>query len=68
MQLMKNFHRLGVRDMNTFKFAESLNHNTPTLVLDPTLIYNFDTEVKELEIIFFFILTVFYLMIGLWKI
>lgn len=49
VRLMKNFDSIGVRDLNTFKFATSLNENTVRLVLDPTLIYNFDQEIKDVH-------------------
>ncbi|TDS13885.1 polysaccharide pyruvyl transferase family protein [Sphingobacterium paludis] len=49
VRLMKNFHALGVRDTNSYKFAQQLNPTTPTLVLDPTLIYSFEKEVKPVN-------------------
>lgn len=49
-RLMKNFHSLGVRDTNSYRFAEQLNPSSPTLVLDPTLLYSFEREIKEVNL------------------
>lgn len=49
-RLMQNFHHLGVRDNNTFRFAQSLNEHPPTMVLDPTHLYDFSKECREVSL------------------
>jgi hypothetical protein len=39
------FSRVGVRDQNTYDIVCRYSDQAPTLVIDPTLIYDFDTEV-----------------------
>ena len=42
--------RIAVRDEFTYELANSLNKAEPTMVVDPTLLYNFElTEAKEKE-------------------
>ncbi|WP_420574460.1 polysaccharide pyruvyl transferase family protein [Kordia sp.] len=50
LRLMKNFDHVSVRDHNTLNFAKLARPDDkigPHLVLDPTLIYNFDQEIEE---------------------
>ncbi|MBC8754079.1 polysaccharide pyruvyl transferase family protein [Kordia sp. YSTF-M3] len=50
LRLMKNFKHVGARDHNTLNFAKLARPDAkkgPHLVLDPTLIYNFNKEIKE---------------------
>lgn len=49
-RLMNNFQYLGVRDTNTFRFAEALNKNKPVMVLDPTQLYDFNKECREVSL------------------
>ncbi|GAA5169786.1 polysaccharide pyruvyl transferase family protein [Viridibacterium curvum] len=42
---LAKFFRIAVRDENTFKLVERYAQRTPALVLDPTLIYDFEGEV-----------------------
>ncbi len=44
MRLIKNFSHIATRDTNTFNFAKLFNPNEPTMVLDPTLLYDFKQE------------------------
>lgn len=39
------FRRISVRDENTLELVRHCSENTPALVVDPTLIYEFDSEV-----------------------
>jgi hypothetical protein len=43
-RLMKNFKHVGVRDTNTYRFAEAKAAVTPVMVLDPTLVFRFNEE------------------------
>lgn len=49
-RLMKNFSHIATRDNNTFKFAKLFNPHEPTMVLDPTLLYDFKEECKEVSL------------------
>ncbi|QHI35465.1 hypothetical protein IMCC3317_08110 [Kordia antarctica] len=49
LRLMKKFDHVGVRDYNTLNFAKLARPDDkkgPHLVLDPTLIYDFNKEIK----------------------
>lgn len=50
MRLMKNFSAIATRDHNTFNFAKLYNPNEPVMVLDPTLLYDFKEECKEVPL------------------
>lgn len=41
----KNFHALGVRDQNMYEIVQGCSQRAPTLVVDPTLSYDFLDEV-----------------------
>lgn len=49
-RLMKNFRHVGVRDTNTFQFAKELNDHPPRMVLDPTHLYDFSKECREVHL------------------
>ena len=46
---IKNLRMIGVRDNNTKYLANRLTDNECTVVLDPTLIYNYDKELEEVQ-------------------
>jgi len=50
VRLMKNFRHLGVRDSNTYNFAEKFGSVEPQVVLDPTLLYDFKNKVKKVRL------------------
>jgi hypothetical protein len=43
----KNFNALGVRDQNTYEIVQRYASKPPTYVVDPTFLYDFDTEVPS---------------------
>lgn len=46
---MKNLKMIGVRDNNTKKLAERALEKKSTVVLDPTLIYDYDKELENVN-------------------
>lgn len=46
-QLLKGFHAISVRDENTRRLVASATGASPEVVLDPTLIYDFDGLERE---------------------
>lgn len=49
-QGIKNFRKIGVRDRNTKELAERILKKDVSLVLDPTLIYDYDKELEGISI------------------
>lgn len=47
---MKNFKIIGVRDRNTLSFANRVSKSKKYEVLDPTLIYDFSKEIKDVKV------------------
>lgn len=44
-----NFDAISVRDENTYRIVQSLTKSAPTMVLDPTLIYDFSSEISNAD-------------------
>lgn len=45
--LLKKMDAISVRDNNTREFVEKLTNITPTMSLDPVLLYNFEDEIVD---------------------